>query len=403
MIVLIIIGVLILISVLLLNVPVTAHIKFYGGQLELALKYLGIGIVKFPRGKKKRRRKKRKRSRLQSTKMSPSEKPPLEEDEEIFEDIADIGFTNGTNDGSEFESSFDEDDLEEGDVENRENEQENISDEKFAGGGYQTEDSTGKNAEISMNNSEDDSGNSEEKSEDNSGKFKENPVENLKNDSEEFKKNPAENSEGDSGKTEKNLTKKSNKKSTDGKKSARKKSSGKSDGESNDDEPKKPLGERLSELLENIERKKNAALLLWELCEGHLIKLLGKVTVDGLAVDFAAADEDAARAALAYGRLCAGFYNLLGVIMSITRVKIRSVSIDCLYNTPSEKARYDGEFKVRLRPASVLNAFAAILFDYVRGRKKYKSALDEFIGSSAAAVSMSANAVKRYRAKNSTN
>ncbi|MDE6593678.1 MAG: hypothetical protein K2K57_11540 [Oscillospiraceae bacterium] len=132
--------------------------------------------------------------------------------------------------------------------------------------------------------------------------------------------------------------------------------------------------------MENTRRKKNAALLLWELCEGHIKKLLGKFTVDGLEIDFAAADEDAAKAALAYGKLSAAFYNFLGVIMSFTRVNIRSVSIDCLYNTPSEKARYDGEFKVRLRPASVLNALAAILFGYVRGGEKYKTALNEFIG-----------------------
>ncbi len=413
--VLIVIGVLILMSVLLVNVPVTAHIKFYGGRLEAAVKYLWFGIVIFPRRKK--RRKKRKRARLPSPK-----KKPLDEDEEIFEDFAEIGFSDRPNARSESESGFDEDDFEEGDAENGGNEQENASGKKFAAGGYRAEDPGEKNAEISIKNPddlkgnltkipEDDlesfKGNSMKIPEDVSGNSEENSTGDLEDESGNFKGNltgdSEEKPEDDSGKSEKKSAGKSNKKSHGGKKSSKKKSSENPDDECDSDEPKKPLGERISELLENFERKKNAALLLWELCEGHIKKLLGKVTVDGLAVDFAAADEDAARAALAYGKLCAGFYNLLGVMMSFMKVKIRSVRIDCLYNTPSEKARYDGEFKVKLRPASLLNAFAAILFDYVRGRKKYKPMLDELIGSGSEAVSASAAAVKRYKAKNSTN
>lgn len=121
-------------------------------------------------------------------------------------------------------------------------------------------------------------------------------------------------------------------------------------------------------------------MLLWELCGGHIKKLLGKISVTGLVIDFAAADEDAAEAAVKYGKLSAGFYNFLGVLMSITRVGIKSVNVDCLYNTPAEKSRYDGEFKVRLRPASVTNALLAVLIGFVRGGEKYKNALNEFIG-----------------------
>ncbi|MDE6593677.1 MAG: hypothetical protein K2K57_11535 [Oscillospiraceae bacterium] len=161
---LIVIGVLILLLVLLVNIPVTAHIKFYGGRLDIAVKYFGIGIL--PRGKKKKRSKKRKRSKLPSPKRFP-----LEEDEEIFEDIAEIGFADSTNAGSASESGFDEDDSEEGYAENRGNEQENISEGEFAAGGYQTENPGEKNAEISMNSPEDDSGNYEENSEEKSENY----------------------------------------------------------------------------------------------------------------------------------------------------------------------------------------------------------------------------------------
>lgn len=137
---------------------------------------------------------------------------------------------------------------------------------------------------------------------------------------------------------------------------------------------KKPL----SDILESLESKKDAAALLWELCGGRVTRLIGKVRITGLVIDFAAAHEDAAKAAVSYGALCAAFYDMLGTLMSITPIGISSIRIDCLYNTPSEKSRYDCEAKIKLRPSSVLNALAGIAAAYIAGGQKYKPALEEF-------------------------
>lgn len=349
---LIVIGGLILLLVLLVNIPVTAHIKFYGGRLEFAVKYLGIGI--FPIKKKKRRIKRKK------PKGSRSSKPPVQEDEDIFEDIAEIGLDP---DSSEASGSAEVED----DPENPFNEADSGAD------------ILGESDEISDNDTDNIADNVPEKScekdhaestghEEAGGNIPDNSDGNEVKKPQEKDPSP-KNEEEDSGiesriKSHINSLKKIRKKSRDGAA----------------DKPKNPLNERLSELENNIEKKKNAALLLWELCEGPLKRLLGKIYVDGLVVDFAAADEDAAKAALSYGKLCAAFYNLLGVIMGLTRVGIKSVRIDCLYDTPSEKSRYDGEFKVKLRPASVLNAVFAVLFGYLRGGGKFKPVLEEFFG-----------------------
>ncbi len=142
---------------------------------------------------------------------------------------------------------------------------------------------------------------------------------------------------------------------------------------------KQPFFERISALIDDLTAKKDAFLDLWELCSGHLKRLCGKISIDRLKIDFAAADEDAAQAALAYGRLNGAVYNVLGFMRSLIKVKIESVNIDCLFNTPSEQSRYDAQMRVKLRPASVLNAVGGILLGYVGGLKKYSAALSVFM------------------------
>ncbi|MCM1577762.1 MAG: hypothetical protein NC078_03040 [Ruminococcus sp.] len=345
---LIVIGVIILILVLAVNLPVTAHIKFYGGRLEVGVKYMGIGIL--PR--KKKRRKKRKR-------IPPPPAPA--DDEDIFEDIAEIGVdSGGAEEDEEYGEDFGESPAEISMDKNEKNEK----------------NSTGISKENSGENSTENLGESPESSEKSGRNLTGNSTGNSGENPESSKENPTE-------KSVKGFDRKSRKKLS-GKKTARGKGEdekgGGEDGEEKSEKPKKPLDERLTEAIDGIEGKKNAALLLWELCGKPIKKLLGKISVSGLVIDFAAADEDAAKAAVKYGRLSAAFYNFLGVMMGVTRIKIKSVSVGCLYNTPAEKARYDGEMKVRLRPASVINALTAVLVGYFAGREKYKAALGEFTG-----------------------
>lgn len=143
-----------------------------------------------------------------------------------------------------------------------------------------------------------------------------------------------------------------------------------------DSEEKPPFLDRISNKLDELEEKKNQIQLLLELILPPLKKLGGKIRIDDLLIDFAAADEDAAKAAISYGRLGAAVYNLISAIRQYIRITILSVNISCLYNTPSEKSRYDGELKIRLRPASVLNALSAVIFGYLFNMKKYSPVME---------------------------
>ena len=143
-----------------------------------------------------------------------------------------------------------------------------------------------------------------------------------------------------------------------------------------DSEENPPLLDRISNKLDELEEKKNQIRLLLELILPPLKKLGGKIRIDDLLIDFAAADEDAAKAAISYGGLGAAVYNLISAIRQYIRITILSVNISCLYNTPSEKSRYDGELKIRLRPASVLNTLSAVIFGYLFNMKKYSPVME---------------------------
>lgn len=144
-------------------------------------------------------------------------------------------------------------------------------------------------------------------------------------------------------------------------------------------EKKEPLADRINSALDELTEKKDAFLLLWGLCSGHLKKLGKKISISGLKLDFAAANEDAYDAAMLYGKLNAAVYNILALVKCVIKVTVRSIQINCLFNTPSEKTRYDGECVVRLRPASVLNAVFAIVFGFLVRYKKYAPALGVFM------------------------
>ena len=134
---------------------------------------------------------------------------------------------------------------------------------------------------------------------------------------------------------------------------------------------KKSLIERLNTKLDELNEKKNSVQLAFELLKEPLKKLGGKVRIDDLKIDFAAADEDAYEAAMLYGKVNAAVYNALSAVRCFVPVSVTGIKIDCLFNTPAEKCRWDGECKIRLRPASLLNAIIAVAFGYAKDKEKY--------------------------------
>lgn len=134
---------------------------------------------------------------------------------------------------------------------------------------------------------------------------------------------------------------------------------------------KKSLIERLNTKLDELNEKKSSVQLAFELLKEPLKKLGGKVRIDDLKIDFAAADEDAYEAAMLYGKVNAAVYNALSAVRCFVPVSVTGIKIDCLFNTPAEKCRWDGECKIRLRPASLLNAIIAVVFSYAKDKEKY--------------------------------
>ena len=148
------------------------------------------------------------------------------------------------------------------------------------------------------------------------------------------------------------------------------------------DKPKKAkphLADRFIALLDSLSQKKDAVLAAVDLIKAPTIRFLKKIYGTGLVLDFTAADEDPFKAAVTYGALNTAAYNVIAGIRSITKLDVKSVTIDCLYDTPSEKSVYDGEVWIKLRPASLTNYVAGLVFKFLFGLKKYKIITDTFL------------------------
>lgn len=139
---------------------------------------------------------------------------------------------------------------------------------------------------------------------------------------------------------------------------------------------KPPLLDRINDKLDELSEKKNSVSLLMELIGEPLKRFGGKLRIDDVIIDCTAADEDAAKAAVFYGTVGSAVYNTISFIRQFAAMSVKSVNISCLYNTPSDKSRFDGECKLHLRPASLVNAIFAVLFGYMKDKEKYSPVME---------------------------
>lgn len=139
---------------------------------------------------------------------------------------------------------------------------------------------------------------------------------------------------------------------------------------------KPPLMDRINDKLDELTEKKNSISLLMELIGEPLKRFGGKLRIDDVIIDCAAADEDAAKAAVFYGTIGSAVYNTISFLRQFIAMSVKSVNISCLYNTPSDKSRFDGECKLHLRPASLVNAIFAVLFGYMKDKEKYSPVME---------------------------
>ena len=141
-------------------------------------------------------------------------------------------------------------------------------------------------------------------------------------------------------------------------------------------EEKPPFLDRINDKLDELAEKKNSISLLMELIGEPLKRFGGKLRIDDVIIDCAAADEDAAKAAVFYGTIGSAVYNTISFLRQFIAMSVKSVNISCLYNTPSDKSRFDGECKLHLRPASLVNAILAVLFGYIKDKEKYSPVME---------------------------
>lgn len=105
-----------------------------------------------------------------------------------------------------------------------------------------------------------------------------------------------------------------------------------------------------------------------------LKRILKGIYISEILIDFTVADEDAANAAINYGKISAAVYDGVAFLRTFFTVSIREITVNCKYN--SNESSYDGECSVKLRPATVLLAALSILWhlliQYIKMKQEEK-------------------------------
>lgn len=105
-----------------------------------------------------------------------------------------------------------------------------------------------------------------------------------------------------------------------------------------------------------------------------LKRILKGIYISDILVDITVADEDAAKAAINYGKISAAVYDGIAFLRTFFTVSIQKITVNCIYN--SSTSSYEGECTVRLRPATVLVAAVSILWhlliQYIKMKQEEK-------------------------------
>ena len=99
-------------------------------------------------------------------------------------------------------------------------------------------------------------------------------------------------------------------------------------------------------------------------------KLLRRIKVKDIVIDFTISDEDACECAVKYGAVNCLVYNALTAMGYFIRLKKKAISIKCVYNKP--ESVYDISFKVCVLPAAVVAIFIGFCWGLVKLVIKHK-------------------------------
>ena len=96
--------------------------------------------------------------------------------------------------------------------------------------------------------------------------------------------------------------------------------------------------------------------------------LLKKIIVKELYVDISVGDQDASKAAIEYGLICAFLYPLLSAFENYFEVKARNYNISVDYNADNTKA--NAVIDLRLRPLYALATLTALVHIFIKLKLK---------------------------------
>ena len=110
-------------------------------------------------------------------------------------------------------------------------------------------------------------------------------------------------------------------------------------------------------------------------------KLLKRIKIKDIVIDFIVSDEDACECAVKFGRMNILVYNAFAALGYFIRLKKKSINIRCVYNQP--KCIYNASFKICVLPAAVIIIFIGFCWNLVKLILKHKKQekMDEMLRS----------------------
>lgn len=127
---------------------------------------------------------------------------------------------------------------------------------------------------------------------------------------------------------------------------------------------KEPLSDKIDKIFDILDKVK----IIWNVSKKHLRNIFKRIYIEELMIDFVIADEDAYKAAMNYGKINAGIYNLINFIRTFFTVTIKTVDIVCDFD--SKESVYDFSTKITVKPSTILSAAFGILFGLLINIKK---------------------------------
>lgn len=126
-------------------------------------------------------------------------------------------------------------------------------------------------------------------------------------------------------------------------------------------EEETPEKKFIDEKIEEIEKKIDSILLLWELNKKYLFRLIGSVRIDDVLLEIMTAGRDAASAAIKYGTVNAAVWNTISFTRTFFRMTLLNVNIKCSFDE-DEHTKAAGSCIIRFAPSALISNGAAMVF-----------------------------------------